>query len=73
MNPRTRIKGNVLIENNISDDGSITFSEDPAWRGSIMAFARILRNKDESIVTVSLTEISTSNEILYQMDKETYD
>ena len=26
VNPRTRIKGNFLIENSISDDGSITFS-----------------------------------------------
>ena len=73
MNPRTRIKGNFLIENSISDDGSVTFSEDPAWRGSTMAFDHILRDKDESIVTVSLTEISTLNETLYQMDKETYD
>ena len=38
-----------------------------------MAFAHILRDKDESIVTVSLTEISTLNATLYQMDKETYD
>ena len=26
VNPRTRIKGNFLIENSISDDGSVTFS-----------------------------------------------
>ena len=38
-----------------------------------MAFAHIFRDKDESIVTVSLTEISTLNETLYKMDKETYD
>ena len=38
-----------------------------------MAFAYIRRDKDESIVTVSLTEISTLNETLHQMDKETYD
>ena len=73
LNPRTRIKGNFLIENSISDDDSVTFSEDPAWRGSAMAFAHILMDKDESIVTVALTEISTLNETLYQMDKETYD
>ena len=73
VNPKTRIKGNFLIENKISDDGTVTFSEDPAWRGSTMAFAHILRDKDETIVTVSLTEISTLNETLYQMDKETYD
>ena len=29
MNPMTRIKLNFLIENSISDDGSVTFSEDP--------------------------------------------
>ena len=38
-----------------------------------MAFAHMLRDKDESIVTVLLTEISTLNETLYHMDKETYD
>ena len=38
-----------------------------------MAFAHMLRDKDGSIVTVSLTEISTLNETLYQMNKETYD
>ena len=73
MTSRTRIKGNFLIEDSISDDGSVTFSEDPAWRGSTRAFAHILRDKDESIITVSLTEISTLNETLCQMDKETYD
>ena len=73
VNPRTRIKGNFLIENSISDGGSVTLSEDPAWRGSTMAFAHILGDKNQSIVTVSLTEISTLNETLYQMDKGTYD
>ena len=38
-----------------------------------MTFAHILRDKDESIVTVSLTEISTLNSTFYQMDKQTYD
>ena len=38
-----------------------------------MAFAHILRDKDDSILTVYLTEISTLNERLYQMNKETYD
>ena len=38
-----------------------------------MAFAYMLNDKDESIVTMSLTEISTLNGTLYQIDKETYD
>ena len=38
-----------------------------------MGFAYMLRDKNESIVTLSLTEISTLNETLYQMGKETYD
>ena len=40
---------------------------------SSMAFAHILRDKDENIVTINFTEINNLKETLFQMDKETYD
>ena len=48
------------------------FYEDPAWKGSSVALAHIVRDKDENIVTIPLTEINNLNVTLFQMDKETY-
>ena len=35
------------------DDGYIVYSIDPDWRNASMAFAHILRDGDDSVVTVA--------------------
>ena len=57
------------LEHEIQHNGSVLFYEDPAWKVSSMAFAHILRDKDEKIVTINLTKINNLNETLF----ETYD
>ena len=37
-----------------------------------MAFAHILRDRDESIVTVDLTELNMLHGTFYKMEKETF-
>ena len=72
VTPRTKIKGNFLLESNTLEDGSVIFAEDPLWRGATMTFAHILRDKDESIVTVNLAELNMLGGTFYKMDKETF-
>ena len=72
VTPRTKIRGNLLLEHEIKHNGSVLFYEDPAIKGSSMALAQILCDKDKNIVTITLTEINNLNETLLQMDKETY-
>ena len=72
VTPRTKIKGNFLLESNTLEDGSVIFAEDPLWRGATVTFAHILRNKDESIVTVNLAELNMLGGTFYKMDKETF-
>ena len=54
------------------EDGSVLFVEDPLWKGATMAFAHILRDRDESIVTVSLIELNMRRGTFYKMEKETF-
>ena len=72
VTPRTKIKGNFLLESNTVEDGSVIFAEDPLWRGATMTFAHILRDKDESIVTVNLAELNMLGGTFYKMYKETF-
>ena len=72
VTPRTKIEGNFLSENNTLEDGSVLFVEDPLWKGATMAFAHILRDKDESIVTVNLSELNMLHGTFYKMEKETF-
>ena len=58
VTPRTKIKGKFLLESNTLEDSSVISAEDPLWRGATMIFAHILRDKDESIVTVNLAELN---------------
>ena len=72
VTPRTKIKGNFLLESNTLEDGSVIFAEDPLWRRATTTFAHILRDKDESIVTVNLAELNMLGGTFYKMDKETF-
>ena len=72
ITPRTKIKGNFLLESNTLEDGSAIFAENPLWRGATMTFAHILRDKDESIVTVNLAELNRLGGTFYKMNKETF-
>ena len=54
------------------EDSSVLFVEDPLWKGPTMAFAHILRDRDESIVTVDLTELNMLHGTFYKMEKETF-
>ena len=72
VTPRTKIKGHFLLESNTLEEGSVIFAEDPLWRGATMTFAHILRDKDESIVTVNLAELNVLGGTFYKMDKETF-
>ena len=69
VTPRTKIKGNFLLESNTLEDSSVLFVEDPLWKGATMAFAHILRDRDESIVTVNLTELNMLHGTFYKMEK----
>ena len=66
-------KSDFFLKHEIQRNGSGLFYEDRPWKGSSMAVAHILRDKDENIVTINLTEINSLKETLFQMDKETYD
>ena len=67
------VKEYVTLRTKIRGNGSVLFHEDPAWKRSSMAFARILHDKDENIVTANLPEINNLKETLFQMDNETND
>ena len=72
VTPRRKIKENFLLESNTLEDGSVLFVEDPLWKGATMAFAHILRDKDESIVKVNLNELNMLHGTFYKMEKETF-
>ena len=46
VTPQTKIRGSFLLKHKIPQNVSVLFYEDPAWKGSSMAFAHILRDKD---------------------------
>ena len=73
MTPQTKIVGNYLVESETLENGTVVFKETDQWRGMSMTFARILRDNDENIITVNLTERETLTGRIYLMDTETYE
>ena len=74
MTPQTKLVENFLVESETLENGTAVFKETDQWRGaSITFFAHILRDNDENIVTVNLTERETSTGRTYLMDTETYE
>ena len=71
VTPRTKIQRHFLLESNTLEDDSVLFVEDPLWKGATMAFAHILRDRYECIVTVNLTELNMLHGTFYKMEKET--
>ena len=68
VTPQTKIKRNFLLKSNTLEDGSVLFVEDPLWKGVTMAFVHILRDTDESIVTVNLIELNMLHGTFYKME-----
>ena len=74
VTPQTKLVGNFLVESEILENGTVVFKETDQWRGASITFsAHILRDNDENIVTVNLTERETSTGRIYLTDTETYE
>ena len=56
VTPQTKIVENVLVESETLENGTVVLKETDQWGGSSITFAHILRDNDENIVTVNLTE-----------------
>ena len=59
-----------MIKYNSLSNGSIELREDTEWKTASMNFAHILRDTDDQIVTVSLEEMTYSDQNC--LDGETY-
>ena len=71
--PQIKIIGNVLVEFETLENGSVVFKEADQWRGASMIFAHILHDNDENFVTVHQTEREALTGRIYLMDTETYE
>ena len=71
IGPRSKLRGDFLAETS-RDEENIFHAIDPNWTGASMAYANILRDSDDNVMTVCLDEAVTNTEAVYKMSVETY-
>jgi len=67
LRPRSRVRG-VFMVKTVRDGDNTCYSVDPSWRNASMAYAYVLRDGNEIVVTLSLEEAVTVTETKFVRD-----